>query len=308
MRFYCISILLLVATACHKEKRGDVQLPQSVEQRLLYLTQQLTNAEAADDLATFIGYYDAHAISMPEYQLTLDGRVEIESFYKEIFARQDIRSFQREAQEFIHMDSVIVEIGTFKKEYSHSEIDSTVTLAGKYWNIWRVMPDGSFRIKGEAFGYFHHVADPQALLLDSNKQQPDESAIQIEIPFELKAYNALMEKGVRTRDGILRASFFTDDGSFFPFADTAVTGMDQIKPYLIAYSNRGVVTIDSIMCYTYAFERLGNYILEYDMFKVTWRVPDHSGRTEGKGIRIWKRQSDQSLRLYREIGTHNHLP
>jgi hypothetical protein len=43
------------------------------------------------------------------------------------------------------------------------------------------------------------------------------------------------------------------------------------------------------------------------MFKVKWSMPDHSGRTEGKGIRIWKRQEDKSLRLYREIGTHNHF-
>ena len=61
------------------------------------------------------------------------------------------------------------------------------------------------------------------------------------------------------------------------------------------------------MCYTYEFETRGEYILEYDMFKVKWSVPNYSGRTEGKGIRIWKRQEDKSLRLYREIGTHNHL-
>ena len=116
-----------------------------------------------------------------------------------------------------------------------------------------------------------------------------------------------MEKGVRKRDGNLRSEFFMKDGSIYPFADTTVTGMDQIKPYLIAYSSRGTVTIDSIMCYTYDFETLGEYILEYDMFKVKWSVPNFSGRTEGKGIRIWKRQQDKSLRLYREIGTHNHL-
>jgi hypothetical protein len=145
--------------------------------------------------------------------------------------------------------------------------------------------------------------------LETHKNQPDRlvTSRQQEMPFELKAYNALMEKGVRTRDAALRASFFTDDGSFFPFADTTVTGMGQIKPYLIAYSSRGEVSIDSIQCYTYDFEQSDNYILEYDMFKVRWSTVDLTGRTEGKGIRIWKRQYDHSLRLYREIGTHNHI-
>ncbi len=70
--------------------------------------------------------------------------------------------------------------------------------------------------------------------------------------------------------------------AFYPFADTTVTGMDQIKPYLIEYSSRGTVTIDSIMCYTYDFETLGEYILEYDMFKVKWSVPNYLRKNRGK--------------------------
>jgi hypothetical protein len=116
-----------------------------------------------------------------------------------------------------------------------------------------------------------------------------------------------MEKGVRIRDGVLRSEFFTEDARFMPFADSTKTGIEQLKPYLIAYSTRGNVTIDSIACYTYHHEDFNDFILEYAMFKVKWRVPDVSGMTEGKGIRIWKRQKDKSLKLYREIGTHDHL-
>ena len=137
--------------------------------------------------------------------------------------------------------------------------------------------------------------------------QTDSILTKKKIPFELKAYNALMEKGVRDRNAMLRSAFFMETGSFKPFADTTVTGIEQIKPYLIAYNSGGKVTIDFIRCYTYDFEYAGDYILEYAMCKVAWSRPDVSGRIEGKGIRIWKRQDDHSLRLYREIGTHNHL-
>jgi len=309
MKPYHLFSLLLFLCACDmREQRSEVQVFTSVEQQLQRLTEQLTEAEAGDKLEEFIVHYDEHAISMPEYQTTLDGRMAIRNFYDQLFRRQIVKFFQRTSQEFIHRDSTIVEIGTFKKEYVSPDSDSTITLTGKYWHIWQALPDGGFRIKGEAFGYFHHVDDPTALIVDGKTAQPNEAEVQRETPFELKAYNALMEKGVRTRDGILRASFFTDDGIFFPFADTAVRGMDQIKPYLISYSNSGKVTIDSISCYTYAFDLLGSDLIEYTMFKVSWRLPDRSGRTEGKGIRVWKRQADNSLRLYREIGTHNHLP
>jgi len=310
MKTYHFALLLFPALcSCSQERRRDFTQHEIVEERLRKLTQKLTNLETTDSLDTFLQFYDDHAIVMPEYQLTLHGQEEIKSFYREIFNRQNIVTFRRQTHEFVHMDNTIIEIGVFSKEFTDAKTDSLISLHGKYWMVWQNQSDGNFKLKGESFGFFHSVEHPESLIVSMGKKQPDESELKLErdIPFELKAYNALMEKGVRTRDGNLRSQFFTKDASVYPFADTTVTGMDRIKPYLIAYSSRGTVTIDSIMCYTYEFETRGEYVLEYDMFKVKWRVPNHSGRTEGKGIRIWKRQEDKSLRLYREIGTHNHL-
>ncbi|HEX6226930.1 MAG TPA: hypothetical protein VFZ52_21075 [Chryseolinea sp.] len=280
-----------------------------VEVQLKALTAKLTELETTDALDTFIQYYDSQAISMPEYQVSLRGRKKIENFYREIFSRQQVIAFQRTSQEFIHMGSAIVEIGSFKKEYKDLKTDTLVGLTGKYWLVWDGSLDEGFKIKGESFGFFHPVPQPALFTVGENQRQPDEGELlgRREIPFELKAYNALMEKGVRNRDGNLRSEFFTPDGRFYPYADTAIVGLTRIKSHLIEYSSRGHVSIDSIMCYTFDFSYFENYVLEYDMFKVKWSVPNFSGRTEGKGIRIWKRLPDGSLRLYREIGTHNHL-
>jgi ketosteroid isomerase-like protein len=308
MKTYFIFIPALFLIACSPEKESaELVHRQTTEQQLRNLSQQLTNAETGDDLSTVIRHYNTSAISMPEYQLTLTGVDEIKMYYTEIFKRQRVKSFKRVADEFIHMNNTVVEIGTFKKEFENSTTDSLITLNGKYWNVWQAEQDSVFKLRGEGYGYFNPIAHPEQFVLTIANEQPNESDIlsKKEIPFELKAYNALMEKGVRTRDGILRADFFTDDGRYYPFADSTVSGMENIKPYLIEYSSRGTVTIDSIMCYTYDFAYSDSSILEYAMFKVKWSRPDLSGRTEGKGIRIWKRQSDNSLRLFRQIGMHN---
>lgn len=310
MKAYCIFIMFFFLIACSHINRNDRETPQqSVERQLQELTQRITEAESNDDLPAFLKYYHSQAIIMPEYQLTLDGHEEMEVFYAEIFKRQNVKLFQRQSNEFIRLGKIIVEIGTFHKKYTQSGVDSVITLTGKYWNVWAQEANGDFKIHGEAFGYFRPVDNPENLVIAGSEKQQNESDVikETQAPFELMAYNALMEKGVRKRDAILRSGFFTEDARLFPFADTIVTGIKEIKPYLIDYSSRGTVTIDSIQCYTYAFENAGEYVLEYDMFKVKWSRPDHSGRTEGKGIRIWKRQEDHSLRLYREIGTHNHL-
>jgi ketosteroid isomerase-like protein len=302
-------IALVLFGSCSEVDTGKSALPDTIEQRLEKLAEVRTAAEKADDLESFLKYYDSNAISMPEYQPTLTGTNEIRQYYQAIFRRQQVQSLRRKSDEIIRLGKTVIEIGTFRKVYTDQKEDTPLTQNGKYWNIWEVQPDGNLRLKGEAFGFFHPVEHPEALtvqLPDSRTNKPGTYLGQA-IPFELKAYNALMEKGVRLRDGALRSAFFTDDGQFMPFADSTVTGIQKLRPYLIAYSRRGEVVIDSIRCDTYHYEYLDDYLLEYAQFKVKWTLPQLSGRTEGKGIRIWKRQADQSLKLFREIGTHNHI-
>jgi ketosteroid isomerase-like protein len=304
--FVVRSLIIITTISCAQKNETQKNNHAEDEQNLRLLTQQLDDAEVSANIGECLALYEDNAICMPEYQATLDGRNEIESYYREMFKRQRIKTIRRSPQEFIHLENTIVVIGTYIREYQVPSVDSSINLQGKYCHVWNLQA-GSYRIKGEIFGYFHPVDRPEALIISKNQQQPGEDDIQIEVPFELKAYNALMEKGVRERNAPLRAEFFTNDAVFYPFADTAVVGMDQLKPYLAAYSNRGTVTIDAVSCYTYAFENLGEYTLEYAMFKVKWSRPEVSGKTEGKGLRIWKRQEDKSLRLFREMGTHNHL-
>lgn len=302
--------MLLILSSCSWATIGQPARKKNIRQELQKLTDLLTEAERKDDLQSFLKFYEQNAISMPEYQPVLNGVKEIEVFYGEIFARQRIKSIKRTIEETIDLGKTIIEIGTFKKEYSNSVAnDSILTHKGKYWNVWAVQPDGNLKLKGEAFGFFHPVENPRTLIVPVSKLQVNDSEVyrNQKVPFELKAYNALMEKGVKTRNGILRAEFFTNDARFMPFADSTRTGIDKLKPYLIAYSSRGEVTIDSISIYTYHHEDFDDYVLEYAKFRVKWIMPQFAGRTEGKSIRVWKRQEDKSLRLYREIGLHNHI-
>ena len=308
MKASCLLTFCLFLFASCSEKKSALTASSNLDDQLRNLSEGLTKSELNGDLNTFLAFYDENAISMPEYQPTLEGANDIESYFTEIFKRQKVKSLQRKTEEVINLDSTIIEIGTLKKEYSESNTDSITVLNGKYWNIWRVDQDGNFKLKGEAFGYFHPVQNPASFVVHlARKSNESRQPLSKEIPFELRAYNALMEKGVRDRNGDLRARFFTDDGMFMPFQEPTVKGMEKIKPYLVAYSNQGQVKIDSIEVYPYHFEYFDDYVLEYPKFYVKWKAGEFTGQTEGKGIRIWKRQNDKSLRIFREIGTHNHL-
>lgn len=276
-----------------------------IDNQIKQLTSTLTQAEKSDDLTTFLSFYDPNIISMPEFQPELNGVNEVEAYYKEIFGRQRVQSFRRQTNEIVNLGQTLVETGSFEKKLTTTGSDSLLTLNGKYIHVWGIQPDGKLRLKGEAYGFFHPVKNPGIFVVpvkSSGVKGPDQNTT-----FELRAYNALMEKLVRNGEGALRSEFYTADGMFMPFAHPNVLGKD-IRPYLIKYDTHPQgFNIDSIWVYTHHYEYFNNYVLEYSKFKVKWSFTQTSGRTEGKGIRLWKRQEDKSLRLYREIGTHNHL-
>jgi ketosteroid isomerase-like protein len=293
-----IRILLAIIVSAVSCSSNDNDSGNTLKIQLQQLGNQRMDAEKRGDLEAYLAFYDPEVIVMPEYQPTINGIKTARRYYGEIFNRILVRDSKHTTTEVLDFDSTVVEFGTFIKRCSLG--DSLITLQGKYCNVWLHLPNGDLRIKGECFGYFHPVKDPAPFVVESK-----ERLMPRQPPFELLAYNALMEKGVRTRDGSLRADFFTEDGIFYPFADSAVVGMKSIKPYLVSYST-GNVRIDSISCSTRHYEKLKEHVLEYDEFKVTWEVDGFKGKTQGKGIRLWKRMPDMSLRLFREIGTHNY--
>lgn len=302
-------LLLMLLGSCSAEKIENIPTLEAINWKIEKLSESHTEAEKNDNLESFIAFYDENAISMPEYQPMLNGNSEIEAFYQEIFRRQSIKVFQKEIDEIIHLDSTIIEIGTLRKEYTDEDADTLLIQNGKYWNVWTQKPDGSFKLKSEVFGFFHPIEKPERLTVQT-PQMPANNTAHCdvrEIPLELRAYNALNEKLVRIRDGALRSQFYTEDARFMPFQEPTVTGMEEIKPYLTEYSSRGNVSIDSISVDTYCYQYFDDYVLEYATFWVKWSVAASSGRTEGKGIRLWKRQKDKSIKIYRHIGTHNHL-
>ena len=61
------------------------------------------------DVAKRMQYYLPHAISMPEYQPTLEGADAISKYYETIFSRQNITRFERKIAEVILLEKTIVE-------------------------------------------------------------------------------------------------------------------------------------------------------------------------------------------------------
>jgi ketosteroid isomerase-like protein len=310
MKRYFILLLLSLSIFLKSSVIAQLKTDQSFKGKIESKNKQISNALIAAKIDMLIDNFDDDAVCMPEFQPTMKGKHAIKEYYSEILKRRQIISFDKAISETIQLKNNIAEIGTFTLTYKTSDMPRTA-LHGKYLNIWVIQQNGDLKLKAESFGYLHAVDNPTSHVVTitkglTNSASPKQSQRITDLAFQLKALNTLMEKCVQTRDGNLRADFFTDDAIFMPFADSAKVGMTSIRKHLIAY-NSYPVKIDSINIYNEYFEDCDEYVVEYPKFYVKWRTSENSGVGSGKGIRIWRREKNCSLKLFREIGIHDHL-
>lgn len=124
---------------------------------------------------------------------------------------------------------------------------------------------------------------------------------------ELARLNALDAEAVKAHDAPAKFARYAQDGVYMPFADTPKVGIDEIRAHLTAYTDQGRgVMFDSVRVWNEGFEVLHGYVVEYPKFEVRWRNGADSGVVSGGGLRLWRRDADCSLKLLRQIATHDH--
>ncbi len=282
-----------------------------VELLLEELRVSLVRTTIEKDVSERMKHYAPNVVSMPEYQRTLLGVDAVAKYYTEIFQRQNINAFERQITEVFNLGETVLELGTFRIEYVELGSGESLVREGKYWNVWAREAGGALKIKAETWGYFLPVNNPNTVTMEieplvatSPPHELDEADENLR--FELHALNALMQEGVRNKDAQLRSSFYSRNAVFMPHADSTKSGLEEIQKHLVEYS-RGDVVLDTVDISTFVFERAGEYVIEYPRFRVEWHVDQMSGVTSGKGIRLWRREPGGTLKIYREIATHDFL-
>jgi ketosteroid isomerase-like protein len=261
----------------------------------------------ADDADARAALYRADALSMPEYQPVLQGTRQIGAYHRAMRERRQVTNYVPVVSEVFDLGNTLVEIGTFRIRWS-DRIDEE---RGKYAHVWAVERDGSLRLKADTWGYFRPLADPAGFF--TAIPEPSSSPIPLAAGDRamgdfLRAHNDRDAEAVRTKDVEAKLVDYTDDAIFMPFAETPKRGMAEIRPYLTAYTAAGSgATFRDVRVWTLAFENHGAWVIEYPKFRVEWTAGGQSGTVTGGGIRLWQRQAGGSLKLHRQIGTHDYV-
>jgi ketosteroid isomerase-like protein len=90
------------------------------------------------DVGARMRYYLPNAISMPEYQPTLEGVDAISKYYWAIFSRQNLSRFERQIGEVFELEETIVELGSFRLEYTDAKGGEALSRRGSIGTSGRV--------------------------------------------------------------------------------------------------------------------------------------------------------------------------
>jgi ketosteroid isomerase-like protein len=245
---------------------------------------------------------------MPEFQKAILGKTNSAAYYKAFFNRFDIRAYTRKEIELLDLGSMVVEIGIFNETMKLKDSVKDYMIRGKYFNVFKKLANDQLLLLTEAWNYDHSLPDEDQMrfkgLAVYDVALMPHLPVNSNISFELAALNRLMEDAVSHRDASLWLQFYTDDAMMCHSRAPLDSGRAALKVYLEAHC-RYIPVMEKLDIRNDRIDNLGNYVIEYASHTAIWRNDESSGVGLGKDLRIWRREKDGSLKIFRHIGMYD---
>lgn len=259
-----------------------------------------------EDFSSINQFYSDSIRIMPEFQKTIISKENSNKYYKAFFDRFEIVDYDRKIYEILNLGSRIMELGTFNMTFSDST--ETYELKGKYINIWKIGSNNKLELFTESWNYDHDVNFVEKLKFEQvpSIRMALEPHVEIKdnISFELAGINALMEQTISEKDGKLWSMFYEDNGISFHSFSPMVVGRKQTDSYFIEHA-KDMPVFEKLDIRTDRIDELEGYVIEYATAIANWRMNQYSGVSTSKNIRLWKRQPNGSLKLFRLIAMYD---
>ncbi|WP_299248949.1 hypothetical protein [uncultured Aquimarina sp.] len=256
----------------------------------------------------FEKYYEKNIRLMPAFQKTLLGKENALIYHKAFFDRFDILEYKRENIETLDLGSQLAVIGTFEMKVRLKNAEKEEELKGKYIDIWR-KGEGNPLLISEIWNYDHHTDLTEQLKFDHVPGTvlafQGHLPVDNNIRFEIASINSFTEEFISHHDHKLWSQIYADDA----------VALFSYKPIFRDKKSLDVF-IKSHVAELPVFEKLdirNNYIDDLGVYVVNiashianWRNTEYSGISTGKGIKIWKRAPNGSLKIFRQISTYDY--
>ena len=145
--------LLALSTACQTDKRA------ADEAALRKLDDEWSRAAGSKDVEKTISYYSDDAILMLPNLPRLTGKESIRTLWKEMFASQTFSGGWKTTKVEVARSGDLAYV-TGDYEFNETDSGRSMTDTGKYLQVWKKQPDGSWKCTAGMFSSEVPLAPP----------------------------------------------------------------------------------------------------------------------------------------------------
>jgi ketosteroid isomerase-like protein len=253
-------------------------------------------------------YFHEKIRIMPEFQMTIKGRDNALQYYKAFIDRFEILEYERNEIDVLDLKTRIVETGIFKMKIKLKTANQSHEVTGKYQDIWERLSNDKFFLITSVWNHDKRSDIDEQYRFSNvpaiNAAFQPRVPVRDNISFELAALNKLSEQSIIEHDDKIWSQFYADDVILAANLGNILYGKKEVEKYLETHVGEMPI-FEKLDLRTDQIDHLGDFIIEYASHVANWRAGDASGVSTGKDIRIWKRQSDHSLKMIRQIGSYD---
>jgi ketosteroid isomerase-like protein len=245
---------------------------------------------------------------MPAYQKTVLGKTDAGTYYGAFLERFTVSAYERRPIETVDLGERVMENGRFSMTLATKGAQDTHTFTGKYMDLWKKSGPGKLLLDTAAWN--HDEASTIAEQLRFAEVPSVHMALQARLPvragtsLQLAALGRLQESSIIEHDGKTWALFYADDAVLLANHGPVVAGRKALDEYTIAHAS-ALPVFEKLDLRTDRIDDLGKYVVEYATGIAIWRANEHSGVSLGKNIRVWRRDDDGTLQIWRAISMYD---
>jgi len=264
-KIVCSIVLLILSTHVFSFQQED-ERRKLVEQQ----SQKFAKTLELESLAAVISLFETEATLLPEYHKSLHGTSEIEMYYTQFFEKTISSKFVKAAFEIIPLGEYYLELGTFEHDYQ-TPMGKDFKYNGKYVTYWKFDDDGAPNISAHIWGASNYFEAYDAVFSGDSKKQ---------------------------------VTSYADDATYMTYYDPPFIGKEKIAAYFDSHYNPEV-PMDSLMTKSVKVIDMGEHALKFGEYYVAWTWEGQPSYIEGKGLALYKRMKDGSIKIYRQMINHS---
>jgi ketosteroid isomerase-like protein len=300
-----LSVILTMIASAAPAPGGDASV--ETRSRLDRFRHEFREALLQGDVASVLPRFAGDLRLMPEFQRTVLGTANAQAYWRAFAGRFAVAGYTRDVMEIIDLGQRLVEWGRFRQQLVSKAGGKEYELIGKYLDIWEKRDDQLVLITS-AWNYDHQVDFADLLRFPEVPAvhvafQP-RAAVATQAGVDVAALGLLIERTVTSHDAPLFTMLYADDAVLLHNYHAALIGRQEIATFTAEHFKQ-LSVFEKLDIRNDRVDDLGDHVIEYGSHVASWRNGQWSGVNPGKNIRIWRRQADGALRIFRAIAMYD---